>query len=62
MSKKDLLLVIQRSLEEDRRSGPEKTFQRMVAEGLINADGQPVQRERKLFVSKDRAPEPEDHK
>jgi hypothetical protein len=62
MSKKELLLVIRESLEEERRSGPEQTFQRMVEAGLINADGQPAQRERKLFVSKDRAPEPEDGK
>jgi len=62
MSKKELLLVIRRSLEEDRRSGPEQTFQRMIDEGLINADGQPAQRDRKLFVSKDRDPEPEDRK
>jgi hypothetical protein len=58
MSKQDLLLVIQQSLDEDRRT-PEETFQRMVAEGLIDADGHPVQRERKLVFG-NRSPEPAD--
>ena len=61
MSKQELLLVIRKSLEEDRQSSPEKTFQRMVAEGLIGADGQPVQRERKLVYG-NRDPEPVERK
>ena len=60
MSKKELLLTIQQSLDEDRRNGPAMTFQRMVSEGLIDSDGRPLERERRLLVSKDRVPEPED--
>lgn len=50
MNKEDLLMVIRQSLEEDFRN-PEQAFQRMVAEKLIDADGQPIERERKLIYS-----------
>ncbi len=58
MSKKELLAVIRESLAEDRRK-PEEAFQRMVRDGLIDADGRPLPRERKLVFS-DRGPEPDD--
>lgn len=50
MDKQELLSIIRQALEEDFKS-PEKTFQRMVKDGLIDSEGQPVERERRLIFS-----------
>ena len=58
ISKKELLLLIQEALEEDRLADPQKIFQRMIDEKLIDINGLPIQRERKLYIS-NREPEHE---
>jgi hypothetical protein len=55
MDKEDLLLIIKKSLEEDRLA-PEIVFQRMIDDELIDADGKPIQRKRRLIFG-DRPPE-----
>ena len=59
MSKKDLLFLIDKGIAEDRKN-PEAAFQRMVKDGLIDKDGRPVQRERRLNFNVRRDPEPDD--
>lgn len=57
MSKEELLKIIREGLDEDHRD-PEQAFARMVAEGLIDTEGRPIHRERKLIIG-NREPEPD---
>ena len=57
MSKEQLLEIIKQHLDEDR-ANPEGCFRRLVEDKLIDEDGKPVQRERRLIFG-NRDPEPD---